>query len=63
MQRRYPQAYADAAAAAPAGGSQSPRQLPARGGLPAWMWIAGAVLLAALVWWVKRSGDLWKTSM
>jgi uncharacterized protein len=53
MQRRYPQAYADAAAAQPAGGSQSSREPPARG-VPAWMWIAGAVLLVALVWWVKR---------
>jgi carbon monoxide dehydrogenase subunit G len=53
MQRRYPQAYADAAAAQPAGGSQSPRQAPARS-VPAWVWIAGAVLLAALVWWVRR---------
>jgi carbon monoxide dehydrogenase subunit G len=53
MQRRYPQAYADAAAAQPAGGSQSPRELPARG-VPAWLWVAGAVLLVALVWWAKR---------
>src|SRR4051794_39033789 len=54
MQRRYPQAFADAAAAAPpAGGSQSPREAPARG-VPVWLWIAGAVLIAALVWWAKR---------
>ena len=55
MQRRYPQAYAEAAAAQPAGGSQSERQPPARRGLPASMWIAGAaVLLAALGWWITR---------
>lgn len=53
MQRRYPQAYADAAAAQPAGGSQSAREPPARG-VPAWVWVAGAVLLVALVWWIKR---------
>jgi carbon monoxide dehydrogenase subunit G len=53
VQRRYPQAYADAAAVQPAGGSQSTREPPARG-VPGWVWVAGAVLLAALVWWVKR---------
>jgi uncharacterized protein len=53
MQRRYPQAYADAAAAQPAGGSQPPREPPQRG-VPAWIWVAGAVLLVALVWWIKR---------
>src|SRR4051812_42381096 len=53
MQRRYPQAYADAAAAQPAGGSQSTREPPARG-VPGWVWIVGVVLLAAIVWWVKR---------
>jgi len=53
MQRRYPQAYADAAAAQPAGGSQSTREPPGRG-VPAWLWVAGAVLLVALVWWFKR---------
>src|SRR4051794_12588859 len=53
MQRRYPQAYADAAAAQPAGGSQSAREPPVRG-VPGWVWIAGVVLLVAIVWWVKR---------
>jgi len=53
MQRRYPQAYADAAAAQPAGGSQSSREPPSRG-VSAWMWVAGVVLLVALVWWIKR---------
>ena len=53
MQRRYPQAYADAAAAQPAGGSQSSREPPSRG-VPAWMWVVGVVLLVALVWWIKR---------
>jgi uncharacterized protein len=54
MQRRYPQAYADAATAPTAGGAQSPRQPPARSGVPVWVWIAGVVVLAALVWWIKR---------
>ena len=53
VQRRYPQAYADAAAAQSAGGSQSTREPPARG-VPPWIWVAGAVLLVALVWWMKR---------
>jgi carbon monoxide dehydrogenase subunit G len=49
MQRRYPQAYADAAAARPPGGgvAAAPR-------IPMWVWVAGAVLLVALVWWMKR---------
>jgi carbon monoxide dehydrogenase subunit G len=54
MQRRYPQAYADASAVQPVGGSQSAREPPARGGLPVWMWVAGAVLLVALLWWITR---------
>ncbi|HWI78429.1 MAG TPA: carbon monoxide dehydrogenase subunit G [Ramlibacter sp.] len=53
VQRRYPQAYAEAAAAQPAGSSQSTREPPARG-VPGWLWVAGAVLLVALVWWFKR---------
>ena len=54
VQRRYPQAYAEAAAAAPpAGGSQSTREPPVRG-VPAWVWIAAVVLLAAVVWWFRR---------
>jgi uncharacterized protein len=54
MQRRYPQAYADAASAAqPAGGSQSTREPPARG-VPPWIWVAAAAVLVALVWWFKR---------
>jgi carbon monoxide dehydrogenase subunit G len=51
MQRRYPQAYAAAAAAQPA---EKAAELPARKPIPVWLWIAGAVLLAALVWWVAR---------
>jgi uncharacterized protein len=55
MQRRYPQAYADAAAAEqPSGGSHSARELPARSGVPVWTWVTGAVLLfAALLVWMR----------
>jgi uncharacterized protein len=55
MQRRYPQAYADAAAAEqPSGGSHSARELPARSGVPVWAWVTGAVLLfAALLVWMR----------
>jgi carbon monoxide dehydrogenase subunit G len=52
MQRRYPQAYADAAAAALPAGDAAPA--PKGTSVPVWVWlIAGAVLLAALVWWLR----------
>lgn len=50
MQRRHPQAYAAAAATEPAAEIAA----PARSGIPAWAWTAGAVLLAAVVWWLSR---------
>lgn len=50
MQRRYPQAYADAAAARPAGEPVATAGLR----IPVWVWVAGAVLLVALVWWITR---------
>jgi carbon monoxide dehydrogenase subunit G len=50
MQRRYPQAYAAAAAAQPA--AAEPAATVGRP-IPAWVWIAAAVLLAALVWWLR----------
>jgi carbon monoxide dehydrogenase subunit G len=53
MQRRYPPPAAQAeAAAAPAGGSQSAREAPSRG-VPPWLWIAAAAVVAALIWWAK----------
>lgn len=50
MQRRHPEAYAAAAAAQPA-----PETLvaPKTGGIPVWAWIAGAIVLIALVWWMR----------
>lgn len=48
MQRRYPAPAAPEAAAVPA----APEAAAASGGggVPAWVWIAGAVVLAAVVW-------------
>src|SRR5687768_6665554 len=50
MQRRHPQAYADAAAAQP-----TAAEPPAKAAkpIPIWLWILGAVLLAALVWLLR----------
>ena len=45
MQRRHPQAYAAAAAAQPAAKAAKP--------IPVWLWILGAVVLAALVWLLR----------
>jgi uncharacterized protein len=45
MQRRYP----TAAVQAPAG-SEAPTAAPSRSAVPVWVWIAGAALVAALVW-------------
>jgi hypothetical protein len=53
MQRRHPEAYAVAAAQAP----QPPAEevaAPARTASVLWIWVAAAaVLLAALVWWMR----------
>lgn len=48
MKRRYPEAYSTAAAAAPA------RMEPAARPVPRWAWTAGALLVAALVWWMME---------
>ena len=51
MQRRYPEAYAAAAAAQPAATQPA---APAGKPVPAWLWIVGAVLLlAVLLWWMR----------
>ena len=50
MQRRYPQAYADAAAALPAGDAAP---VPAGKSIPVWVWVAGVVLVVLLVWWLR----------
>lgn len=44
MQQQYPQAYAGKTAASTV--AQRP------GGVPAWLWLAGALALAAGVWWL-----------
>lgn len=51
MQRRYPQAYAAAAAGRPA---QETAQAPAGKRIPVWLWTVGAALLVALVGWIAR---------
>lgn len=48
MQRRHPEAYSTAAAAAP------DRMEPAARPVPRWAWTAGALLVAALVWWLMQ---------
>ena len=50
MQRRYPQAYAAEAALAAA---PAPAPAPARG-VPTWAWIAGGVVLAAILYYLLR---------
>lgn len=54
MQRRFPQAYAAQVAAATAGAvdtSQTPEENGAR--IPIWAWVAGAVVLVAVIWWLR----------
>ena len=53
MERRYPQAYAAAAAAQPAAAAATTPVAPA-GRIPAWVWVAGVVVLAALLWGLSR---------
>jgi carbon monoxide dehydrogenase subunit G len=56
MQQAHPEAYAarDAAAKAAAAGEAPVAEAPAAsGGIPAWVWIAGGVVLLAL-WWLSR---------
>ena len=56
MQQTHPEAYAarDAAAKAAAAGEAPVAEAPAAsGGIPAWVWIAGGVVLLAL-WWLSR---------
>jgi len=58
MQKAHPEAYAarDAAAAAAAAGDvATPVAAPAAsgGGVPAWVWVAGAVAIG-VIWWLSR---------
>ncbi|ROZ69395.1 CoxG family protein [Ramlibacter sp. WS9] len=52
MQRRYPQAYAMAAAEA-AAQPQPPSAAPPTAGVPVWVWIAAAVVLGVVVWLMR----------
>jgi len=49
MQRRYPHAYVDIATVPP-----RPKMVPVKKPVPQWVWLAGAVVLAALIWWLAR---------
>ena len=49
MQRQYPQAYAEKAAAPPAAAQPA-------GGIPAWLWIAAALALVAGAAWLLGRG-------
>jgi carbon monoxide dehydrogenase subunit G len=49
MQRRYPHAYVDIATVPP-----PPRAVPVKKPLPHWVWLAGAIVLATLVWLLAR---------
>ena len=51
MQRRYPPAAAPDAAAAQA---VAPAPAAAGAGVPAWVWVGGAVVLAAVIWLLRR---------
>jgi uncharacterized protein len=54
MQRRFPQAYADAALAQPSATEASTPQTGSLGvKIPAWGWLAGAIVVAAVIWWLR----------
>jgi len=58
MQRRYPAPEAAAPeassdASSEAATSDAPPQEARQGGVPVWVWWAGAVVLAALVLWLR----------
>ncbi len=54
MARRYPEAYAAAAAEQPAAAEVLPA--PVKSGFPTWAWIVIAALLAAgVAWWLSRT--------
>ena len=55
MQRRHPEAYAAQAEAAAASEAPVVAAAPAKasGGIPTWVWVAGAVIALAL-WWATR---------
>ena len=51
MQRRYPQAYADSAIATAAREGGDGGRAAAK--IPVWAWVAGAVLLLAVLYWAR----------
>ena len=52
MQRAHPEAYAARDATMATG--EAPTTEPSGPGVPAWVWIAGAVVAAVVVWWLSR---------
>ncbi|MDR3451422.1 MAG: carbon monoxide dehydrogenase subunit G [Rhodoferax sp.] len=51
MQRRFPEAYASKAIAEPAG--LAPATASKGSKIPVWVWIAGVVVVLALIWWLR----------
>lgn len=53
MQRRFPQANAAAGSAVAAGTTDLATSGKAK--IPAWIWVAGAVVIVVGIWWLRRT--------
>lgn len=58
MQKQHPEAYAikEVAAAPESAGAAAPEDSKPAGGVPVWLWVAGAVALAVGVWIMRSFG-------
>ena len=52
MQRSFPAAYAAKGVAEAAGAAQATGSKASK--IPVWVWVAGAAVLAAIIWWLRR---------